>query len=391
MQFNKITGQQEIKKKLVRTVLENRVSHAQLFFGPEGSRKLALAIAYAQFINCRNRVIEPDGSGDSCGTCPSCIKFEKLIHPDLHFIYPVATSKEVDKNPMSRDYLKVWRQTLLDNDFRLSLNEWFAVAGFEKKQGIINADDCSDILRTLSYKSYESEFKVMIIWMAERLFHAAAPKILKILEEPPEKSLFILITETPEKIISTILSRTQMVKVPRLSDEDIRQGLLAQGCPEADVMRIVPLAEGNLTRAIRIFRNEEEELEFLEKFVKWMRLCYKNNIKANLEFTADLAKMGRERQKNFLAYAERIIRNAMLVNYSNPQLARLNSDELDFLKKFGPFINYTNIPDFSAELEKAQYHIERNANANILFMDLSMTFTILLLTAEKQSGKKDRQ
>jgi DNA polymerase-3 subunit delta' len=179
--------------------------------------------------------------------------------------------------------------------------------------------------------------------------------------------------------------------VPRLSDEDIRQGLLAQGCPEADVMRIVPLAEGNLTRAIRIFRNEEEELEFLEKFVKWMRLCYKNNIKGNLEFTADLAKMGRERQKNFLTYAERIIRNAMLVNYSNPQLARLNSDELDFLKKFGPFINYTNIPDFSAELEKAQYHIERNANANILFMDLSMTFTILLLTAEKQSGKKDRQ
>jgi len=395
LQFKQITGQQNIKSKLVRTVLENRVSHAQLFHGPEGSRKLAMAIAYAQFINCRARIGNESGNPDSCGTCPSCLKYDKLVHPDLHFIFPVATSKEVDKNPMSKDYLKTWRQSLLENDFRLNLNEWYAVAGFEKKQGIINADDCSDILRTLSYKSYESEFKVMIIWMAERLFHAAAPKILKILEEPPDKSLFILITESPEKIISTILSRTQMVKFPKLNDKDIHDGLLRLDCPEEDAVRIVPLADGNLTRAIRIFKREEAELDFHEKFVKWMRLCYelhsKNKLKETLDFTTELSKLGREQQRNFLAYAERIMRNAMLINYRNPEAARLNPEEKEFLVKFGPFINHVNLQDFTQELEKAQYHIERNANPGILLMDLSLTFTILLMKGKKAADLVDRQ
>jgi DNA polymerase-3 subunit delta' len=387
MQFKHIIGQSEIRKKLVKTVHDQRVSHAQLFYGPEGSRKLAMAIAYAQFINCRNRQFNADGTGDSCGTCPSCVKYEKLIHPDLHFIYPVARTKEVDKDPMSRDFIKTWRQALLDNDYRLNLNDWYSVAGFEKKQGIINADDCSDILRTLSYKSYESEFKVMIIWMADRLYHSAAPKILKILEEPPEKCLFILITENPEKIISTILSRTQMIRFPRLKDQDILSGLETLSCLAEEAARVVPLADGNLTRAVKIYKKEEEELEFLEKFVRWMRLCYdlhhKNKLKETLEFTTEIAKIGRERQRNFLAYSERIIRNAMLINYNNPQLARLNKEEQDFIRKFGPFINYVNIAEFADELEKAQYHIERNANPNILFMDLSLTFTILLMTAER--------
>lgn len=391
MKFSQIIGQEEAKKKLVRTVQENRVSHAQLFYGPEGSRKLALAIAFAQFINCRNRRFDENGGGDSCGSCPSCVKYGKLIHPDLHFIFPVATTKEVDKDPMSRDFLKIWRQTLLENDYRLTLNDWYAVAGFEKKQGIINADDCSDILRTLSYKSYESEFKVMIIWMADRLFHAAAPKILKILEEPPEKSLFILITENPEKIISTILSRTQMIKIPKLKDEDIQKGLLSLDCPAEEVNRIVPLADGNLTRAVRLFKSQEEEMELLEKFIRWMRSCYKNNLRETLDFTSGISKIGREKQKNFLAYAQRIIRNAMLIHYHNSQIARLNPEEKDFLVKFGPYINHLNIPEFAEELEKAQQQIDRNANANILFMDLSMTFTILLLTAAKAAVKKDRQ
>jgi DNA polymerase III subunit delta' len=388
--FKNITGQYEVKRRLIQTVHENRVSHAQLFFGPEGSRKLALAIAYAQYINCRNRVFDPEspGGGDACGVCPSCIKFAKLIHPDLHFIFPVATTKEVDKNPVSKEFIKTWREVLLENDFRLNLNDWYKAAGFEKKQGIINAEDCSEILRTLSYKSYESEFKVMIIWMADRLFHAAAPKILKILEEPPDKSLFILITENPEKIISTILSRTQTVKITRLSDEDILQELTGKlDCPPEDARRIVPLAEGNLTRAVKIFRNEEDELFFLEKFTIWMRICLKNDLAKTMEFVGELGKIGREKQKNFLAYAERIIRNSLLINYKNPHLASLNQEEKDFLVKFSRYVTHENVMIFSEELEKAQYHIERNANPNILFMDLSMTFTILLMTAEKSAAK----
>ena len=349
-----------------------------------------MAIAYAQFINCRNRTFDPDspGGGDACGACPSCIKFFKLIHPDLHFIFPVATTKEVERNPVSNDFLKTWREVLLENDFRLNLNDWYKTAGFEKKQGIINADDCSEILRTLSYKSYESEFKVMIIWMADRLFHSAAPKILKILEEPPDKSLFILITENPEKIISTILSRTQTVKFPRLSDEDIMQELTARhSCPPEDARRIIPLADGNLTRAVKIYKNDEDELFYLEKFVSWMRLCFKNDLSKTMDFVSEISKLGREKQKNFLAYAERIIRNALLINYKNHDLARLNKEEKDFLIKFGKFINHSNILSFTDELEKAQFHIERNANPGILFMDLSMTITILLLTAERAATK----
>jgi len=386
MLFKHITGQAEVKQKLVQTVRENRVSHAQLFFGPGGSRKLALAIAYAQFINCRNRFFDetaPENS-DACGVCPSCVKFAKLIHPDLHFIFPVAKTKEVDKNPISKDFLKTWREVLLENDYRLTLNDWYIAAGFEKKQGIINADDCSEILRTLSYKSYESEFKVMIIWMADRLFHTAAPKILKILEEPPDKSLFILITENPEKIISTILSRTQTVKIPRLKDSDVHSELTRKyDCPAPEADRIVPLVDGNLSLAVKILRDDEEEVFFLETFTKWMRLCYKNDLAENYKFVADLAKLSREKQKNFLSYAARIIRSALLINYENPQMARLNQEEKDFLVKFGKFINHKNLLSLSEEFEKAQFHVERNANPGILFMDLSMTVTVLLLTAGK--------
>jgi len=388
--FKSITGQLEIKRRLIQTVHENRVSHAQLFFGPEGSRKLALAIAYAQFINCRNRYFEPEspGGGDACGVCPSCIKFSKLIHPDLHFIFPVATTKEVERNPVSKDFLKTWREVMLENDFRLSLNDWYKAAGFEKKQGIINADDCSEILRTLSYKSYESEYKVMIIWMADRLFHAAAPKILKILEEPPDKSLFILITENSEKIISTILSRTQTIKFPKLQDEDIMRELTVRySCPPDEARRIIPIVDGNLTQAIKIFKNDEDEFFFLEKFIQWMRLCFKNDLAKTMEFVGEIAKLGREKQKNFLAYAERIIRNAMLINYKNTDLTRLNREEMDFLVKFSKYIDHSNILSYTEELEKAQFHIERNANPNILFMDLSMTITILLMTAERAATK----
>jgi DNA polymerase-3 subunit delta' len=390
LQFKNITGQNEVKRRLIQTVHEQRVSHAQLFHGPEGSRKLAMAIAYAQYINCRNRTFEPDspGGGDACGTCPSCIKFSKLIHPDLHFIYPVAKSKEVDKDPMSHDFIKTWRETLLENDFRLNLNDWYKVAGFEKKQGIINTDDCSEILRTLSYKSYESEFKVMIIWMADRLYHAAAPKILKILEEPPDKSLFILITENPDKIINTILSRTQAVRFSKLKDEDLMHDLTKKhNCTSEEAQRIIPLADGNLTRAVKILVKDEDELFYLEKFMLWMRLCYLNNLSKTMEFVGEIAKLGREKQKNFLAYTERIIRNALLINYKNHHLTRLNQEEMDFLIKFGKFINHTNIPAFTDELEKAQVHIDRNANPSILFMDLSMTITVLLLSAEKALSK----
>jgi DNA polymerase-3 subunit delta' len=382
MLFRDIIGQEEIKHRLLRTVKEGRVSHAQLFSGQEGSRKLALALAYVQFMNCKNRHYGSDSVlGDSCGACPSCVKYQKLVHPDLHFIYPIASTKDI-KNPLSKEFLKTWRQLLIGNNYRLSLYDWYEAIGIEKKQGIINAEDCGEILRTLSYKSYESEYKVMIIWMVEKLFHAAAPKILKILEEPPDKTLFLLITEKPEQIISTILSRCQLVKIPKLRDAELIEQL-EQDFPASTerIMRVVPIAEGNYTKAYKILSDDQEESFLVENFIKWMRLSYTNDVKASMEFISEIARIGRERQKLFLSYSLRIIRGGMLLYYSAQQLARLNDEEREFYIKFNRFITPINIFQIAKALEDAQYHIERNANPNILFMDLTLTLHRLLKLA----------
>ncbi len=379
MLFKEITGQYAVKQRLIRSVKDNRVSHAQLFYGPQGSGKLALAIAYAQFINCGDRQEQDDGLMDACGTCPSCVKYNKLAHPDLHFIYPVATTKSVTSKPKSSNFISEWRKALLDNHFILSLNDWYKTIGIEKKQGIINADDCSDILKTLSYKSYESEFKVMVIWMVDKLFHSAAPKILKILEEPPDKTLFLLISENPDQIINTIRSRTQMVRIPKLKDEDVIKILESRhGLETAPSEKIAALADGNIIEALSISDHAEDHDDFAEHFIRWMRLCYKYDISELNLFVSEISKQGREKQKRFLQYASGMIRNSMLINYHLMDHARMNEREMDFLLNFSRSINEKNLARISEELDKAQYHIERNANPNFTFMGLSQNLTQLL-------------
>lgn len=380
MLFREIPGHPEIKEQLIRTVKEQRVSHAQLFLGPEGSGKLMLAIAYAQFINCRNKDFG-DGSlpGDSCGTCPSCIKYQKLAHPDLHFIYPVATNKDVKSKPVSRNFAGKWRETLLDHDFLLHLNDWYEALGIEKKQGYINAEECSEILRTLSYTSYESEYKVMILWMAEKLYHSAAPKILKILEEPPEKTLFILISENQDQIINTILSRTQIVKIPRFDDETVKQVLQTQyGAEPAEAARVSVLATGNLLKAKNILKNVGVFAEMQDHFISWMRLSYSQQMKDLISFVQEISVLSREKQKRFLAYASGMLRNAFLVSNGNPEIARTNENEREFLSRFSDFVHQGNIHEIIDLLDKAHYHIERNANPNLTFMDVSLRLHDLL-------------
>lgn len=369
--------------------MDNRVSHAQLFHGPEGSGKLALAIAYAQFINCRDRQFFREATlpADSCGACPSCIKYQKLIHPDLHFIFPVATNKDVKKDPVSDKFLDIWRTILLQNDFRLSLNDWHKALDIEKKQGIINADDCSMILRKLSYKSYESEFKVMIIWRVERLYHAAAPKILKILEEPPDKTLFLLITGDPDQIIPTILSRTQMVKVPKLRDEDMMALLTSRhNLSSGQAARIIPLADGNYDEALELLPGLESEEGEFELFQQWMRYCVSANHKEMLAHIGRLSKNNREWLIGFLAYAERMIRSAMLINSGVPRIPRLTETEREWLDDFRPFVNRDTLETFVSELEKGQSQVERNVNPAIMLTDISLIFG-RLLQAQRQKKK----
>ena len=345
MRFSDIQGQEVIKQKLIGTVIDQRVSHAQLFFGPEDSGKLALAIAYAQFINCTSRLSHPLRRPgleipDSCGTCPSCIKYQKLIHPDLHFIYPVSSTKKISKKPKSRDFIEEWRKFLIENNFSVTLQEWYKAIEIENKQGIINVEDCNEIINTLAYKSYESEYKVMIIWMVEKLFYAAAPKILKILEEPPEKTLFLLISDNPDQIIKTILSRTLMIKIPRGKRQNLEEN--------------------------------EDDQNYFGLFCDWMRNCYAGKISELISFSSEISRSGREKQKRFLVYGLKIIAMCAALNYRNDVGSGQNDEKSVFIGKFSPFINSSNLAEFNDLFNNAIYHIERNAHSPTLFLDLSL-------------------
>ena len=368
MKFADVIGQQQVKTQLLKTVKNSRVSHAQLFLGQEGIGKLALAIAYAQYINCTNKQ-----ENDSCGECPSCVKYEKLIHPDLHFIYPTATTEKIDK-PKSKDFVKDWREVVLKNKGYITLADWFGKIGIERKRAIINARDCNDIIQTLSYKSFEAEYKVMIIWMVEKLFHAAAPKLLKILEEPPDKTLFILIAENQESMLMTILSRTQLIKVPLIQDDDLKVVLRQQGYSSAVVNDIVKVSRGNYIEAKALIENQEEESVNSKWFIEWMRVCWQGDVKAILAFISGFVRNPRDVQKNMLVYALRLMREAFLLNMKKPELVRLNSKEEEFAKNFNKFVNSKNIELINNELNQSIYHINRNVNSSVLFFDMSLKF-----------------
>jgi len=378
MKFSEIIGQQHIKNYLVNTVKNSRVSHAQLFFGPEGCGKLALAIAYAQFISCTNKQFygaDSDLAGDSCGVCPSCVKYNKLIHPDLHFFYPVTTKKDVKTKPKSTDYIQAWREMLISNHYYVSLTEWFEAIGVENKQGIINAEDCDEMVRKLSMKAYEAEYKIVLIWMVEKLYPTAAPKILKILEEPPEKTLFMLISENHEQIINTIVSRTQMVKIPKLSHKDINATLIDKfNVSETGARKISTVADGNFVLAKSLVEEEEDDKYNYTTVSKWLRLCwsFKNEQKIELvKLIDDIAKIGREKQKSLFGFALKVIRNSAMISQGDAKLVKLDEEETGFVTNFSKILNTTSIPLMANEFNKAMYHIERNANPKILLMDLS--------------------
>jgi DNA polymerase III subunit delta' len=375
MQFKNIAGQHEVKQRLIQSVTENRIAHAQLFFGPEGSGKVALAIAYAQYINCKNRTPE-----DSCGVCPSCSKFSKLIHPDLHFVYPVATNKSVTKEPVSDDYIVQWRSMVLENPY-FNLLQWYERIEIENKQGIISKNESESILRKLNLKSFEAEYKVMVIWMAERMNDSSANKLLKMIEEPPEKTLFLLICENMGAIIPTILSRTQLIKISKTKSQDILAWLTEKFSPGEQLANdAVKLANGNMITAITALQTDSENSNNFEKFTSLMRLCWKKDVLGLLKWCEGLTDLGREQQKNFLSYAQRMIRENYIMNCNTPELALLTKVEQNFSDNFHPFIHHQNIIAITEEFNKAQYHIEANANDRIVFLDMALKLIKLIKT-----------
>lgn len=378
MYFSDVVGHDTLKQQLISNVKNNRLSHAQLFLGPEGSGNLALALAFSQYIQCRQRK-----ENDSCGICPSCLKFKKLEHPDLHFFFPVASNKEFDKNVKSRLFYKYWRELLIETPY-FRYAQWLEKTGIENKQAIINAEDCNDIIRILGLKTYESPFKIIVIWMVEKLFYSAAPKLLKVLEEPPENTLFFLVSENRDLILNTILSRTQLVKVPRLTDNEIETGLTAKySCEPAKARQIAFQASGNFNEALRLMQTNNEPLEDFREFRNWMRLCFKSDIAGIVKWVEVFSKAGREKHKTMLQYGLNIFRVCLLHMYNTTSLITLEGEEKDFVQKFSPFINQETAPLVVEEFSKAITHVERNANSKILFTELSLKLVSLLNSPRK--------
>jgi len=373
MQFKEVVGHKKIKEKLINTIKENRISHAQLFLGSEGSGNLALAIAYAQYISCENKQ-----EYDSCGVCPSCTKFQKLVHPDLHFVFPVSTSKTIKKDPVSDDYISQWREIILENPY-INQNKWYELINVENKQGIISKNESYEILKKLNLKTFESEYKIMIIWLPEKMNAFAANKLLKLIEEPPAKTLFLLVAENTEKILQTILSRTQLFKIPKIDQESMRNALCDRfGLSMEKADDIVHLANGNYFSAQNLVGSTDEDNSNFDYFTQFMRLAYQRKLIEIIEWVDEISRIGREKQKNFLSYALRLIRENFMLNIENRELVYLTKKELEFSEKFSRFIDKENIYEIYEALNKAHSDIEMNAYNKIVFLDLSLKIIKLL-------------
>jgi DNA polymerase-3 subunit delta' len=381
MLFKDIAGHTVIKTKLIASVNENRVSHAQLFAGPEGNGKLAMAVAYAQYISCTDRRAD-----DSCGVCPSCLKYNKIIHPDLHFVFPVIKTAKLTK-PVSDDYIKEWREFLTLSPYH-SFDEWLILANAENQQAGIFAHESGEIIKKLNLKTFESEYKVMIIWMPEKMNIAAANKLLKMIEEPPEKTLFILVSENTEQIISTIRSRTQLVKILKIDNQSLFDTVKQKyNFADEKIQEIIRLSDGNFNKVIQIVKAEEQgESKDFENFTQLMRLCYGVKIQEITEWVDEITKGGRELHKNFLNYSLRMLRENFILNL-NPEhqqtIVYLANKEIDFARNFSKFIHKNNIVQLTEEFTTALKHIERNGYDKLIYLDLALT-TVKLLKINPQ-------
>lgn len=374
MFFSEIIGQEVLKSRLVQTVRENRLSHAWLLFGPEGAGALPLAVAFAGYILCTNR-----GEKDVCGTCPGCNKTGKFIHPDLHFVFPVNKSRSVDKDTVvSDDFIAEWRNFLRMNPYG-RLTQWFDLIEIENKQGIINTEESKRLSGKLSLKSFESDHKVVILWQPEKMNDQASNKLLKLLEEPPPMTVFILVSENPEQLLTTVRSRCIPVKVPRISSNDLTGALISKHQLDPDrAANIDRLASGNYLKALDLISQTEDIGYNYHTFRDLMRSCFKTNIPELMKLAEELATLTREKQKSFLEYGLRTLRESLALHFNTADIVFISDEEQEFTPKFAPFINGKNIVPLTNELNKAIQDVERNANGRIVFLDMALKFAELI-------------
>lgn len=373
MFFNDIVGQKQVKERLLLQVKENRVPHALLLAGPPGTGKLALAVAFAQYLMCTNRT-----ENDSCGICPACKKVSKLIHPDLHFVYPGKAGKEKSDTTdsateASTDVIAIWRRMLLENPYMGEM-DWYDAIDLNNKQGIINVASASEVIRKLSLKSYESDVKVMIIWLAERMNVQASNKLLKLIEEPPAKTFFILVSENTNIILKTILSRTQQVYVPPLPASEIAIALTEKhGISPEKARDIARISNGSYYEALRLINQNISE--YFEQYRNLMRLCYAKRYIDLLDWVEDISRIGREEQKEFLTYSLKLTRESLMLNMGLDNITYLIGEEADFGKKFSPFLGLANVNQVTKIFSHAYECIVQNGNPQITFADMAFSLS----------------
>lgn len=374
MQYPDVIAQEEVKAQLRRQVEEGRVPHAQLFCGPEGCGKLPMALAFATALLCSRPV-----RGEACGECKSCRMSASWVHPDLHFVFPVFKQKGQSGEAVSDQYLREWRLQLKETPYfdRLA---WLARIGVENQQAQIGVGESDLILKKLSLVSGQGGRKVMVIWQPELMNVAAANKLLKILEEPPTETVFLLVSDRPERLLPTILSRTQRTDFHRLSDEELEAVLMERhALQQADARAVARASGGSYVKALHQIHLNEDEALFFDKFVLLMRLSYMRKIKDMRDWSEQVASWGRERQKNFLEYCQRLLRENFVYNFRQPALSYMNRREADFSVNFARFVNERNVIGIMDELSEAQRDIEQNVNARMVFFDFALKMIVLLI------------
>jgi DNA polymerase III subunit delta' len=370
MLFKQIIGQQHTKAQMLNMLQSDRVAHALMFTGPEGSGNLPAAFAFIQYLFCKNKT-----DNDSCGTCASCLKTGKLIHPDMHLVFPIAKSKDVKS---SNDLIKDFREAILETPY-LTMNDWFGYLNAENKQPIIPAEEANDILKKLSYTSYEGGYKTMLIWQPEKMNAEAANKLLKILEEPPDQTLFLLVCNHPEQLLSTIISRVQQLPFYKLETEEISNALIQEfECLPHAAKQAALLSDGSYREAQLLLSHNDGSAAILKTFRTFMLVALKFDAPKAILWIDENAKIGREKQKQFLHYGLEIFRDCLMLNFGSVDLVRHSGEEKEFIEKFARFIHQRNYERLLEEFNTAYYHVERNANPKILFMDLVMKTNELL-------------
>ena len=376
--FDNIIGQKEYIDSLRTAIDNNRLPHALLVSGNEGTGGLALAYAAAQYLICPHR-----HDGDACGQCPQCLQLGKLQHPDVHFVFPVVRKKNQKEAPISLDYMSEWRNAFLNNHY-LTLNEWTTTSGEENKQAGIFVAEANNIIKTLSVKPFESDYRVMIIWLPEKMNEETANKLLKIIEEPNDMTHFFLVSQEPERIIGTIQSRVQRINLPPIADVDIQQALVSRfNCPQDKAIDYARMSHGSYVEALKLLNDDEERSFYFTKFCEMMRLSYAKKLFDMKEWSEELSGIGRERQKAYLQYAQQMIRENFIMNFNTPSLNYLNENERTFSSRFHAFVNHNNVTGIMDELALAEKDIMQNVNAKMVFFDLSLKLIMLLKSANK--------